>query len=668
MSHLTRISLLLISLTATLWAQNNPLPFLNQPLSPSSTAPGGPAFTLTVSGTGFATGAVLNWNGSPRTTTVISGSSLQASITAADIAKPNTASITITNPAPAGGTSLPAYFYVRNSYVSIALVNGPVLPNTGSVAVGDFNGDGKLDVAISQIGAGSAVGTIQVYLGNGNGTFQTPRSTPTYTDSSVQPGEMLIGDFNGDGKLDLLVTQNNNAGFEASWPQVFFGNGDGTFTTVPTSCGDGDYGVVGAAGDLNGDGLLDYIWMSGAQGNISPTVCIATGDENFKFTYAGFSFFSSNPAIGDFNNDGKLDSFSADSNTGSTFLGNGDGTFQGPLPPADTGNAAIGDVNRDGNLDAVLTNGHIWHGNGDGTFTATIPLSPSGNGVDLALQDTRGTNQLDVVMLGSSSLLIYPARSFSGGEYNPAISFPVSVLGAYGANLGVGDFNNDGRVDFVVPGATSTQVLVQTRLGIAPASLNYGIVPLGNSQVLNVVLTNVGSPSLKISGIKVVGADASSFSIPSEKCVTLISQDVACTLPVTFTPKASGALNASLQIDYDDIGSPQLFPLSGTGTPVKLNPVSINFGDQKVGTVSPPVKVTMYNLGTTALSITQIGIAGGTNFAETNNCGSSLPAHSTCAIKVTFAPTALGGQSAQLKVRFDAPGAEEGVRLSGNGT
>lgn len=666
MSHLTRISLLLISLSATLWAQNNPLPFLNQPLSPSSTAPAGPAFTLTVSGTGFAPGAVLNWNGSPRTTTVISGSSLQASITAPDIAKPNTASITITNPGPAGGTSLPIYFYVRNSYTSIALVNGPVLPNTGGVAVGDFNGDGKLDIAISQGGAGLAGGTIQVYLGNGNGTFQTPRSTPTYTDGSVQPGKMLIGDFNHDGKLDLLVTQNNQAGFEAAWPQVFFGNGDGTFTAVSPSCGGGDYGIVGVAGDLNGDGLLDYIWLGGAGGNQAPEVCVATGNGEFTYAYAGFDIFSSGPAIGDFNNDGKLDFFSSDSN-GSAFLGNGDGTFQGPLPPADGGNAATGDVDRDGNLDVVLTNGHIWHGNGDGTFTAATPLA-NANGIDLALLDTRGTNQLDVAMLTSASLLVYPARSESNGEYNPPLSFPVSVFGSYGANLGAGDFNNDGRVDFVVPGATSTQVLVQTRLGIAPSSLNYGVVPLGNSQVLNVVFTNVGSPSLKVSGIKVVGADASSFSVPSKKCVAALSLFAACTLPVTLTPKASGTLNASLQIDYDDIGSPQLFPLSGTGTPVKLNPVSINFGDQKVGTLSPAVKVTMYNLGTTSLSIAEIGIAGGTNFAETNNCGTSLPAHSTCAIRVTFAPTALGGQSGQLKVRFDAPGTEEAVRLSGNGT
>jgi hypothetical protein len=191
--------------------------------------------------------------------------------------------------------------------------------------------------------------------------------------------------------------------------------------------------------------------MGGAQGNISPAVCIATGDGNFKFSYAGFSFFSSNPAIGDFNNDGKLDFFSADSSTGSTFLGNGDGTFQGPLAPADSGNAATGDVNHDGNLDVVLVNGDIWHGNGDGTFTAATPLANT-NGIDLALQDTQGTNQLDIAMLTGTSLLIYPA--FSGGKYSPAISFPVSVLGTYGANLGVGDFNNDGRVDFVVPGAT----------------------------------------------------------------------------------------------------------------------------------------------------------------------------------------------------------------------
>jgi hypothetical protein len=476
---------------------------------------------------------------------------------------------------------------------------------------------------------------------------------------------MLIGDFNSDGKLDLLVTQNNQLGFEAAWPQVFFGNGDGTFTAGSTTCGDGDYGNVGAAGDLNGDGLLDYVWMSGAEGNISPAVCIATGDGNFKYSYGGFSNNSGNPAIGDLNNDGKLDFFSPDSTTGSTFLGNGDGTFQGPLPPADTGyDAAVGDINHDGNLDAVLTNGHIWYGNGDGTFTAATPLSPSGNGFQLALQDIQGTNQLDVAMLTSTSLLIYPA--FSGGKYSPAISFPLS--GYSGSNFGMGDFNNDGRVDFVVPGATSTQVLVQTRLGIAPLSLSYGVVPLGNSQVLNVVLTNVGNPSLKVSGIKVVGDDASSFSVPSQKCVAALSQFSACTLPVTFTPKASGAINASLQIDYDDIGSPRLFPLTGTGTPVKLNPVSINFGDQKVGTVSPPVKVTMYNLGTTALSITEIGIVGGTNFAETNNCGTSLPPHSTCAIKVTFDPTALGRESGQLKVRFDAPGTEEEVRLSGNGT
>ena len=92
------------------------------------------------------------------------------------------------------------------------------------------------------------------------------------------------------------------------------------------------------AGDLNGDGLLDYIWMSGAQGNISLAVCMGPPEmETSKVLHMRASpNFSWNPAIGDrFNNDGKLDFFSADNTTGSTFLGNGDGTFQGPLAPAD---------------------------------------------------------------------------------------------------------------------------------------------------------------------------------------------------------------------------------------------------------------------------------------------------------------------------------------------
>src|SRR5437016_4184159 len=87
-----------------LWAQS-PVPLVNQPLVPAAAAPGGPGFTLTVNGTGFVSGSVVNWNASPRPTTFISGSQLTASIATADIATAGTASVTVVNPTPGGGTS-----------------------------------------------------------------------------------------------------------------------------------------------------------------------------------------------------------------------------------------------------------------------------------------------------------------------------------------------------------------------------------------------------------------------------------------------------------------------------------------------------------------------------------------------------------------------------------
>src|ERR1017187_4467607 len=154
MKRLIRCSLLLVfctSIYTALWAQGNPVPFLNQPLSPVSAAPGGSGFTMTVTGTNFASGAFLNWNGSSRTTTVLSSSSLQATISAADIAHATTASITVVNPFPHGGSSNVVYFPVRQPLTSVAFAPEPgVTPLAGPVAVGDFNHDRKLDLVVGQ--------------------------------------------------------------------------------------------------------------------------------------------------------------------------------------------------------------------------------------------------------------------------------------------------------------------------------------------------------------------------------------------------------------------------------------------------------------------------------------------------------------------------------------
>ena len=227
-------------------------------------------------------------------------------------------------------------------------------PSTGSVkgiAIGDLNGDGKLDVATTD----DLSPTLSILLGNGDGTFQPPT---TYTTGS-DPSSVAVGDFNRDGKLDLAVA---NGGSSEHTVSILLGNGDGTFqpqqqfTTGPVLT---DIAVA----DLNGDGLLD-IAVPDNFGNAA-TVLLGNGDGTFQshveyFTGRG----PSGIALADINGDGVLDMMTGD--TGgrslSVFLGKGDGTFQSrisfPAPnvasPFDIG---ITDLNGDGRLDLVTTSG-----------------------------------------------------------------------------------------------------------------------------------------------------------------------------------------------------------------------------------------------------------------------------------------------------------------------
>jgi len=142
---------------ATALAQSNPVPFVNQPLVPTTTAPGGPAFTLTVNGTGFVSASAVNWSGTILTTTFVNSSQLTAAVPATDIAVPGTATVTVSNPAPGGGTSNVQYVDVSSPAGSITFTQLPPNPtSSGSALVtADFNGDGKLDLAYLDRAAGS---------------------------------------------------------------------------------------------------------------------------------------------------------------------------------------------------------------------------------------------------------------------------------------------------------------------------------------------------------------------------------------------------------------------------------------------------------------------------------------------------------------------------------
>ncbi len=394
----------------------NPVPFLNQPLVPAAVSPGSPAFTLSASGSGFVSGSTIDFNGAPLATTFLDSQHVSAVVPAADVASAATTSVTVANPAPGGGFSNVVYFQVAapESTVAFSKVANPSLQvaEPSAIVAADFNGDGKLDLVIT--------GNIRVYvfLGNGDGTFAPPTgsplspASPPYDDrASPYTGSMALGDFNHSGHLGLAVTE-----FQNEAAVILLGNGNGTFSPSSANFANalGDPGVAIAAADFNKDGNLDLALVNGLSGQLP--VVLGYGDG--AFTPAGDlspTGFPAAIALGDFNNDGKLDAVIAASGSqqypGSGLavsLGKGDGTFtSGPNSPIPLG----------------------------ASLTAIVAADFNGDGkLDLAVTD--GVTNVVMILLGNGD-----------GTFGPPATIPV---GKEPLAIVAGDFNNDGKLDLAV--------------------------------------------------------------------------------------------------------------------------------------------------------------------------------------------------------------------------
>ena len=183
------------------------------------------------------------------------------------------------------------------------------------------------------------------------------------------------------------------------------------------------------------------------------------------------------------------------------------------------------------------------------------------------------------------------------------------------------------------------------------------------------IMTNVGKQSLDISRIGFLGTNPSDFQ-QSNNCGTSLADPSSCQIDVTFGPKDRGWRTTSLTVTANTLPQNQSITLFGVATSVILSPSSLNFGNQKVGTVSDPQTVTLTNIGNKPVSINELGILGQFPqvFLQTNNCGSSVAAGASCTINVQFAPQLTLGFIESLAVKDNGGGQMQKIQVTGTGT
>ena len=596
-----------------------------------------------------------------------------------------------------------------------------VEPDPNLMAAGDFNNDGHLDLIV----AGSFTPTTEGFYnlpGNGDGTFQTPILEPT--SSFVR--SLVVADFNHDGNLDVAaVIDGTNA------VSIFLGTGTGTFS-VPVQYPTGP--MLGSppihnvlVGDFNQDGILDLVVSTDA----GVSILLGKGDGTFQ-PYSATLPGAALLAVADSNGDGKLDLALGENgyNRIAVALGNGDGTFQSaviypPLSNIDVQSTVVGDFDRDGKLDIAVSNQGsagtiILFGNGDGTFRGHIfyatgsPTSLNclaagdfnGDGaLDLALADT--TNTSLYVLLNSAVAAIYPhflnfgsqPIGTSSAEKTVSVSNPSPVPILFSGISTLGEFSESGacatklapgsncqvNVTFApvtaglqsgslllndsAPGSPQTIALSGTGIGPAAAvSFNPSILTFNGqavgttSSVISTTLTNTGNATLTITSISASGDFAQ-----TNTCGTKVNAGANCAINVTFAPTTGGSLTGSVTITDNAADSPQIVALSGTGlvSMASLSTTSLTFTGLAVGSTSSPQALTLTNTGGAAMTLA--GIAASGDFAQTNNCGSSLAVNAACTINVTFTPTLGGTRTGQITITDNAGDSPQTVALTGTG-
>jgi hypothetical protein len=590
------------------------------------------------------------------------------------------------------------------------------------VAVGDFNGDGKLDIAA----ADSYNGVIQIFTGNGNGTFETGTTYATDTTAGANALGLVAGDFNGDGKLDLAVI--NNHGSSSANVGVLLNNGKGGFDKVlnyPLS----KLATQITAASLRSNGKLDLVVpLYGTSAAPGTAVAILLGNGNGTFQQesdlqlgSGSNAFN-NPyavAVGDINGDGKPDlaitiQDQTNFNQGIAIaLGNGNGTFQTPTLLASTlQNPALDvplpaaiqmiDLNHDGNLDLIYTNAEfstvgVMYGKGNGTFYDPVEFATGREAYGIALADVNLDGAIDVATTGNayefsgvSVLLNTSGDTTTAKSSDPhsdsgrSVTFSADVSGSKVrgvTNIPTGSvtFADGGKLLGSVPLSSSGQVSY-TANGLSNGTHNITAQYSGD---LNYLAT---SASL----VQVVGQAASSAQLSSSA-----KQYATPGLDVTFTATIASTVNgdteiptgkASFYVDGKAIGTTTLNSKGvaalgtnsltvGTHTVTAQYSGDTNFLASKSAALEQLVVLPDYGLGANPSKIAvNAGSAAEYSITLTPaygydgtvkfSCPATLPTGVSCSLP---SPVVMNGQDATVKLTVNTTGASAALVAPASG-
>ncbi len=522
----------LIATSVSLNASANPIGF-GQPLTLTATvSPSTATGTITFAAGAQTLGTVTLSGGQATLTPVlpISVVSLQANYSGdVNDAASSSAALSLTVAAPLNWPSPPTSLL------------------TGSPgAVGDFNGDGKADLAMVQNNV-QGVSSLSLLLGNGDGTFVT-KNGPVIGGA---PAQMLAVDLNKDGKVDLAINNQSPdliAG-ELGSVTVLLGNGDGTFGAAANYQTIRNLNCI-AAGDFTGDGNVDLVvggfndaaFLPGRGDGTFPSATIlgVLGD-TYSFAVADFKLNDKLDlavgVLGDYENGNGLvpgpNYYSMWFNTGNTTILNQLFTGFQQLSPG--GYTVTGDFNGDGKPDLAISNStgvSVLLGKGDGTFQPGV-FYATGTGTAfstrMAVADFNGDGKPDLAVLNDNANTVSILPGNGDGTFQSPITYGVAGLAAqFGLfNLLLGDFNGDGRPDLVVTNSNSTNfaILLSTSPRLAVASSHTGNFQQGQAgQSYSINVANSGTASS-------VGTVTVTDTLPSGLIATAIAgSGWTCTL------------------------------------------------------------------------------------------------------------------------------------------